>query len=109
MPNIDGPHGFLTALLPLHTEPCPHPKHGGLTSPAHAVREILASLPTAQHSLACTASGQQSPFARSPTTHFARFAVIDDPAFNGRDPHDAILTATARPGMKLGCSIAWSE
>jgi hypothetical protein len=93
VPDVDGAHGFLTALLPLHRDPCPHPDHGGLTSPAHAVREVLASLPAAQHSPSCVSAGLQSPFARSPVTHFARFAVIDDPAFNGRDTQDAILTA----------------
>lgn len=89
MPDIDGGHGFLTALLPLNIAPCRR-TDGTVTSPAHAVRELLASTPTAQHSPACTASGAQSPFARSRTTHFARFAVIDAPAFDGRDRQDAL-------------------
>lgn len=91
MPSLDGGHYFLTALIPLHTHPC---RVGEVvTSPSHAVRELLARTPTAQHSPACAASGLQSPFAASPRTHFARFAVVDDPAFNGRDTADAIGTA----------------
>jgi hypothetical protein len=89
MPDIDGGHGFLTALLPLNVEPCRR-IDGTTTSPAHAVRELLARLPTAQHSPACLANGAQSPFARSSVTHFARFAVIDTPAFNGHARRDAI-------------------
>ena len=92
MPDLDGAHGYLTALLPLHTAPCER-DDGTITSPAHAVRELLAGWPTAQHSPACAASGLQSPFAASTSTHLARFAVIDQPAFNGRTPQDAILTA----------------
>ena len=92
MPDLDGAHGFLTVLLPLHTEPCAR-GDDSLTSPVHAVRELLASWPTAQHSRACAGSGLQSPFARSAVTHLARLAVIDQPAFNGRDPRDAVLTA----------------
>ena len=92
LPDLDGAHGFLTALLPLHTEPCAR-ADGTLTSPAHAVRELLAGWPTARHSPACAASSLQSPFAGSPSTHLARFAVIDQPAFNGRVGQDAIVTA----------------
>ena len=32
--------------------------------------------------------GLNSPFARDGRTHFARFAVIDDAAYNGRDQRD---------------------
>jgi hypothetical protein len=92
MSDLDGAHGFLTVLFPLHTAPCAR-GDGAITSPAHAVRELLASWPTAQHSPACTASGLQSFFARSLSTHFARLAVIDQPAFNGRTSQDALLTA----------------
>lgn len=91
MPDIDGGHAFLTVLFPLHTEPCIGDV--GVTSPAHAVREILGTLPTAQHSPASAGSHLQSPFAGSFRTHFARFAVMDAPAFNGRDTADALRTA----------------
>ena len=92
MPNFTGGHYFLTALLPIHTDPC-HREDGTITSPAHAVREVLASLPTAQHSRACVQQGTNSPFARNLRTHFARLALIDDLAFNGRDPQDALVSA----------------
>jgi hypothetical protein len=92
MPNFTGGHYFLTALAPMHTAPCKR-EDGTITSPAHAVREVLASLPTAQHSRACIQNGTNSPFARNLRTHFARLAVIDDVAFNGRDPQDAIVSA----------------
>jgi hypothetical protein len=104
MPDLDGAHGFLTVLLPLHTAPCAR-ADGVITSPAHAVRELLASWPTAQHSPACAASGLQSFFARSLSTHFARLAVIDQPAFNGRTPQNALLTA-AQIGPALGVDPA---
>ena len=89
MPDLDGAHGFLTVLMPLNVAPCERADLT-ITSPAHAVRELLAALPTAQHSPVCAASGRQSPFARSGTTHFARFAVLDAPAFNGRERQDAV-------------------
>ncbi len=92
MPNFTGGHYFLTALIPMHTEPCKRADQT-ITSPAHAVREVLASLPTAQHSRACVQSGTNSPFSRDLRTHFARIAVIDDVAFNGRDTQDALVSA----------------
>lgn len=92
MPDIDGAHGFLTALLPLNVAPCRR-VDGTTTSPAHAIRELLARVPTARHSPVCAASNAQSPFARSAVTHFARFAVIDAPAFNGRARDNAIRVA----------------
>lgn len=96
MPDLDGGHGFLTTLLPLNTKPCER-ADGTITSPVHAVRELLSALPTAQHSPATAASGRQSPFAQSLSTHFVRFSVIDQPAFNGRDPGDAILASLPPP------------
>jgi hypothetical protein len=92
MPNFTGGHYFLTALIPMHTEPCKR-QDGTITSPAHAVREALASLPTAQHSRACIQQGTNSPFSRDLRTHFARIAVIDDVAFNGRDAQDSLVAA----------------
>jgi hypothetical protein len=92
MPDVDGAHGYLTALLPLNIAPCSR-IDGTPTSPAHEVRELLARLPTAQHSPACLANAAQSPFARGIMTHFARFAVIDAPAFNGHARRDAIRVA----------------
>jgi hypothetical protein len=45
-------------------------------------------LPTAQQSPAC--HGDQSPFARNTRNHFARFVIIDDVAYNGRQTENSI-------------------
>ena len=119
MPNFDGGHYFLTALLPLQNDQLV--EHGGVKSSAvHMVRE--PAVPYA-HGLSVTADGRvgaEQPVcaddasARSepipPRTHFARFVVIDDIAYNGRDPVDAIRAAakgidpiTAGPTDSLPC------
>ncbi|MCH8981127.1 hypothetical protein IH922_03805, partial [candidate division KSB1 bacterium] len=38
-------------------------------------------------------SGKDSPFSRNKRTHLARFAVLDDVIYNGRNATDAILDA----------------
>jgi len=94
MPNLDGGHYFLTAILPIDNRGIV--EHEGLkSSPIHMVREALEVLPTALQSPASVKIGIQSPFARTTRTHFARFVVLDDPYYNGRDPADSILTAIA--------------
>lgn len=91
MPNFDGGHYFLTALIPVRTDPCQDPRSTeSVTSHTHALREVLASLPTALQSPATEKIGVNSPFARCGRTHFARFAVLDDVAFNGRAQQDPI-------------------
>lgn len=90
MPDIDGGHYFLTALVPVATEPTRR-DDGSVTAPSHALREALASLPTAAQSEACVISDRISPFARCHRTHFARLFVLDQPAYNGRDPTDAVI------------------
>jgi hypothetical protein len=57
-----------------------------------ALREWLAGLPTAHQSEVCV-SAANSPFARNRRNHFARLAVIDVPAFNGRVQGDTVMTA----------------
>jgi hypothetical protein len=91
MPNIDAGHYFLTVLLPIRTEPVEIYNHI-LTTPMLAVREWLAGLPTAHQSPVCV-SADNSPFARNTRNHFARLAVIDVPAFNGRVQGDTLITA----------------
>jgi hypothetical protein len=92
MPNLDGGHYFLTVLAPIVA--------GGVveegelkSSPVQMVREALETLPTALQSPATLAIDINSPFARSTRTHFARFLVLDDVFYNGRDPADAIVGA----------------
>lgn len=90
MPSYDGGHYFLTVLIPIGRATCKR-DDGTVTTPVNALREALAVLPTARQSPASAASTCVSPFTRSARTHFARFAVLDDVAFNGRLPSDAIL------------------
>lgn len=94
MPNFDGGHYFLTALIPVRTDPVADPRGAGnVTSHVHALREVLARMPTALQTWATEQTGINSPFARDGRTHFARFVVVDDVAFNGRMHRDAIGTA----------------
>lgn len=87
MPTFDGGHYFYTGLFPIRLEPEKR-ADGSFTVPSHLLREALAALPNFSE-----AAGQRrvSPFARCHVTHFVRFAVIDDPAFNGRVSKDAIF------------------
>ncbi|WP_020173445.1 hypothetical protein [Methyloferula stellata] len=91
MPNIDAGHYFLTVLLPIRRDPVEIYDHV-VTTPMLAVREWLAGLPTAHQSPVCVSAGN-SPFARNLRNHFARFSVIDVPAFNGRVQTDAVVMA----------------
>ena len=109
MPNLDGGHYFLTALIPVNNTGLV--AHGETrSSPIHMVREALETLPTALQSHATEATGIQSPFARSLRTHFARLVVLDQPFYNGRDTANSIVSAargtnllTAQPVDALAC------
>jgi hypothetical protein len=96
MPNLDGGHYFYTGLFPVRRDPVARPD-GSITIPLLKLREALATLPNFSQVREGKDIGGEtdriSPFARCRSTHFARFAVIDDPAFNGRDPVDAIKNA----------------
>jgi len=92
MPTFDGGHYFLTALVPIRTGV---EKDGAdATSPVHTLLKRLEMLPPAQQTPACCS--RQSPFARNKRNHFARFVIIDDVAYNGRDQGNSILTAARR-------------
>ena len=109
MPNFDGGHYFFTAVVPICNVGIV--QHGTLkSSPIHMVREALETLPTALQSRVTEDVGIQSPFARSLRTHFARFVVLDQPFFNGRDHGDALVAAVrdtnlleAQPVDTLAC------
>jgi hypothetical protein len=110
MPNIDGGHYFLTTFAPIRTEPMMGTA-GNLVSPTASLRELLATLPSGAQSPFCDSSPQPSPFSRCRRTHLARFVVLDQPAFNGRDPGNAIVESAlkkdllvARPVDILPCS-----
>jgi hypothetical protein len=106
MPTFDGGHCFLTVLVPVKTEPIQD--GSAFTSPVHALRKQLAMLPTAAQTPDC--GGGQSPFARNTLNHFARFAIIDDVAYNGRIQYNLLWTAlkkidpmVAQPQDHLTC------
>lgn len=98
MPNFDGGHYFLTVFIPVRDGAIVD-ADGAVTSHVHALREELAVLPTAQQSPASERVGFSSPFDRNLRTHLARLVVIDDVAYNGRYPINALATAI---GTKLG-------
>jgi hypothetical protein len=89
MPNFDGGHYFLTALIPVANDRLIE-HEGTPKAPVDRVRSALARLPTALQSPVTEAIGINSPFARTTRTHLSRFAVIEDVVYNGRDPVDAI-------------------
>jgi hypothetical protein len=94
MPNFDGGHYFLTTLIPIRSGLCADPRTDAtVTSHLHELRATLAALPTALQTPATEKIGLNSPFARSTRTHFARFAILDDVAFNGRGQRDPIKVA----------------
>lgn len=96
MPNIDVNTYFFTAVVPVCNEGIVERTVGGVefrSSPIHVVREVLETLPTALQSHATEEIGLNSPFSRNKRTHFARFVVLDQPHFNGRDPSDALVNA----------------
>jgi hypothetical protein len=95
MPNFDGGHYFLTVLAPIKAALRVDPD-GRRRSPAHLIREELAFLPTAEQTKASAGHGGNSPFARVPRTHFARFFVLDDVIYNGRQPSDVLLGTLTR-------------
>jgi hypothetical protein len=96
MPNFDGGHYFLTVLAPIETERLV--EHDGMRSSAvHMVQSVLATLPTARQNEATEWLRLGSPFARSTRTHFARFVIINDAVFNGRDAINALRIALAGP------------
>lgn len=102
MANIDVSSYFFTAIVPVCNEGIV--RHGGHnngidSSPIHVVREVLETLPTALQSHATERIGLNSPFARNRRTHFTRFAILDQPYFNGRDHKDALLTVVAQTDL----------
>jgi hypothetical protein len=102
MPNFDGGHYFLTALIPIKSAEYVE-QDGRKNSPVHMVRNALAVLPKARQSPVTEQTGFNSPFARNTRTHFARLVVIDDVINNGRNPINALKVAI---GSRLGQASA---
>ncbi len=91
MPTFDGGHYFLTVLVPIRTAPVED--DDAATSPVHALRKRLSILPSAVETPGV--GGGASPFTRSARTHFARFVIVDDVAYNGRDGRNVALVTLA--------------
>jgi len=104
MPNFDGGHYFLSALIPIQKGLCPNQVDPGNSySHTHAIRELLDLLPTGGNRISTNRSQASaeandaidgdwlSPFSRDLRTHFCRLVVIDDLTFVGREHQDAIL------------------
>jgi hypothetical protein len=91
MPTFDGGHYFLTVLVPIRT--APEKDDAAATSPVHALRKRLGVLPSAAGGPGV--GNSPSPFARSARTHFARFVIVDDVAYNGRDGRNVALVTLA--------------
>ncbi|MEL6479380.1 MAG: hypothetical protein AAFR17_18790 [Pseudomonadota bacterium] len=109
MPNYDGGHYFLTVLSPIKVneqpgeQPLAQPDATPPVKPRETymlrIQRALASLPTAQQSPATIKiaepdpTGIVSPFAKTSRTHLARFVVIENAIYNGRNPVDAVLAS----------------
>jgi hypothetical protein len=89
MPNFDGGHYYFTGLYPVKLDSVQR-SDGSYTVHSHLLRETLATLPNFSEAVG---PRRTSPFARCRSTHFARLAIFDDPAFNGRDPMNALVQA----------------
>ncbi|HEX8262444.1 MAG TPA: hypothetical protein VF547_06185 [Allosphingosinicella sp.] len=89
MPTFDTGTLFYTGLFPVDLRPTRRPDKS-ITSHSHLLREVLASLPNYSPE---DRAALPSPFSRDSRTHFARFAIIDDPAFEGRVSGNTLLAA----------------
>jgi hypothetical protein len=105
MPTFDGGHYFLTVLVPVKTKPIPD--GSAFTSPVHALRKRLAMLPPAQQTPDCCDG--QSPFALNARNHFARFVIIDDVAYNGRQTENSIVLAIRGALSKIKINLVVAQ
>jgi hypothetical protein len=95
MSNYDAGHYFLTVLAPVRKG---HPQGRRHTDSSHviALRRDLIAMPTARQDAASRNSPLDSPFARVPGIHFARFFILDDLPYNGRRPSNAVYDLIMR-------------
>jgi hypothetical protein len=93
MPNIDGGHCFLTVLAPIRVERMVGPVVGWSYSHQHQLAQKLALLATGRQTAASPPDVWQSPFAKNQLNHFARFVIINGPAFNGRISPETLIAA----------------
>ena len=97
MPNYDAGHYFLTVMAPIRLDSVVI--EGQSHSRRHLIREALAALPTVERTVVSQGVPHDAPFARTTRTHFARFVVLDDTVFNGRDPQDTLIGALRKTDL----------
>ena len=93
MPTLDGGQLFLTVLAPIIVGDDVDPVSGAARSHRHLLAQKLATLPTGRQTARSPADAPPSPFARNSLNHFARFVVIDGPAYNGRKSGNTLVDA----------------
>ncbi|RAI59474.1 hypothetical protein [Roseicella frigidaeris] len=91
MPNFDAGHYFLTVLAPVRAGRDAPLGEGQAESHRQRLLEALARLPQSETTANSRGRAPGSPFARSRMTHLARFVLIDDLPYNGRESGDALL------------------
>jgi hypothetical protein len=97
MPNYDAGHYFLTVFAPIRLDSVLI--DGQSHARRHLIREVLADLPTGERTVASKGKGNNSPFARSFSTHFVRMFVLDDVVFNGRSGVDTLWSKLRKTNL----------
>ena len=97
MPNYDAGHYFLTVFAPIRLDSVLI--DGQSHARRHLVREALAALPAGERTVFSKDKGNNSPFARSLSTHFVRMFVLDDVVFNGRAPADTLWSKIVKTNL----------
>ncbi len=100
MANYDAGHYFLTMFTPVLTDGFVD-VDGARRSHVQSIREKLMMMPTARQDPPSERSQFNSPFARVPGTHFARFFVVDQLRYNGRRPSNAIFDLVVRKSLTI--------
>ncbi len=97
MPNYDAGHYFLTVFAPVRLDSVLI--DGQSHARRHLIREALAALPAGERTVISKGRGNNSPFARSFSTHFVRMFVLDDVVFNGRAPADSLWSKLRKTNL----------
>jgi hypothetical protein len=93
MPNLDGGHYFLTVLAPIQVDTMVGPVVGRSYSHQHQLAQKLALMATGRQTAASPPDAWQSPLSKNQMNHFARFVIINGPAFNGRVSPDTLIAS----------------
>jgi hypothetical protein len=93
VPDFDGGHYFLTVLAPVRTDRIVDPIPGRSRSHRHQLAQKLSLMFTGRQTEWSPKNDPPSPFAGNALNHFARFVIIDGPAYNGRLSGDTLVSA----------------